>query len=169
MPTINSAELLVKFTANQSGSNDLGNPVFAPELKALLQFTDGTTANKFDIVFTDNRTVASASNDDIDLAGVLTTAFGSTITAAEIVGIIIKSAAANTTTLSVGGGTNPWITMWLATGDGIKVGPGGIFLNVAPDASGLGAVTAGTGDILRIANGSGASASYDIAILARTA
>lgn len=169
MPTINAAELLVKFTANQSGSNDLGNPIFAPSLTALLQFTDGVTANKADIIFTDNRTVASASNDDLDLAGVLTNAFGAAITAVEIVGIMIKSAAANTTTLSVGGGTNPWITMWIATGDGIKVFPGGVFANFAPDANGLGTVTAGTGDILRIANGSGASASYDIVILARTA
>lgn len=166
---LNSAELLMKFTANVSGSNDLGNPLFVPELKAQLQFIGGTTADAADIVFTDTRTVASATNDDIDLAGVLTNAFGATITAAEIVGIMIKSARANTTVLSVGGGTNPWITMFLATGDGIKVFPGGVFVNFAPDASGLGAVTAGTGDILRIANASGAAATYDIVILARSA
>lgn len=169
MPTINAAELLVKFTANQSGSNDLGNPIFAPVLQKLLQFTDGTTANKADIIFTDNRSVASASNDDIDLAGVLTNAFGATITAVEIVGIIVVPAAANTTTLTLGAGTNPWITMFLATGDGIKIFPSGVFVNFAPDASGLGTVTAGTGDILRIANSAGATATYDIMILARSA
>lgn len=166
---LNTAELLVKFTANVSGSNDLGNPVFAPELKSLLQFTNGTTANKADLIFTDTRSVNSASNDDIDLAGVLADAFGATITAAEIVGLMIKSAAANTTVLTVGAGSNPWITMFAATGDGIKVMPGGVFVNFAPDASGLGAVTAGTGDILRVANASGATASYDIVILARSA
>lgn len=166
---LNSAELLVKFSANVSGSNDLGNPIFAPELKALMQFSGGTVADTADIVFTDTRTVGSASNDDIDLAGVLTNAFGATITAVEIVGIIVKPARANTTVLTIGGGTNPWITMFLATGDGIKVFPGGVFVNFAPDASGLGTVTAGTGDILRIANAAGAAATYDIVILARSA
>ena len=39
----------------------------------------------------------------------------------------------------------------------------------AGDAAGLGAVTAGTGDILRIANSSGATAKFQIAILARSA
>lgn len=59
--------------------------------------------------------------------------------------------------------------MWLATGDGIKVFPGGVFCNVAPDANGLGTVTAGTADILRIANPGGAACDYTIGIVARTA
>ena len=37
------------------------------------------------------------------------------------------------------------------------------------DAAGIGAVTAGTGDILRIANSSGASATYQIGIVGRSA
>jgi hypothetical protein len=59
--------------------------------------------------------------------------------------------------------------MWAATGDGIKVFPGGVFLNFSRDASGLGAVAGGASDVLRIANGSGASATYRIAVLARSA
>lgn len=166
---LNSAELQVIFKANQTGSNDLGNPSFDPSLKKILQFASGVAANQADLIFTDTRTVNSASNDDIDLAGVLSSAFGATLTFAEIVGIIISSAAANTTTLTIGAGSNPWISMWIATGDGIIVGPGGIFINFAPNASGLGAVVASTGDILRVANGSGASATYDIVILGRSA
>ena len=166
---LNSAELQVIFKANQTGANDLGNPSFDPSLKKVLQFLAGTAANQADMIWTDERVVTTGANDDIDLAGVLASAFGATLTFAEIVGIIVVSDAANTTTLTIGAGTNPWITMFLATGDGIKVGPGGIFVNFAPDASGLGAVTAGTGDILRITNSAGASATYKIVVLGRSA
>lgn len=166
---LNSAELLVKFNVNQSGSNDLGNPIFSGELRKLLQFVVGTGANQADLVFTDTRTIAISTNDDIDLADVLASAFGSTITIAEMVGIVISNKS-TTQTLTVGvAGTFPWVTMWAATGDGIKVFPGGVFCNFAPDASGLGAVVGGASDVLRIANGAGATCEYDIAILARTA
>lgn len=166
---LNSAELMVRFTANQTGANDLGNPVFSPELKSLLQFGSGVTAGNADILFTDERSVASATNDDIDLAGVLTDAFGATITMAEVVALIVVADRTNTTVLTIGAGSNPWATMWAASGDGIKVMPGGVFLNVAPDAAGLGTVTPSTGDILRIANASGAVAKYKIVVLARSA
>lgn len=166
---LNAAELNLRFTANLTATNALGNPVFAPDLKVLLQFTGGTLADQADIVFAAERQVAASSNDDLDLAGVLSNAFGQTITAAEMVGIIVASKRSNVSTLTIGAGTNPWVTMWLATGDGIKVFPGGVFCNFAPDASGLGAVTAGTGDILRIANGAGGTATYSIALLARSA
>lgn len=166
---LNTAQLIVKFTASQSGANDLGTPSFVPTLSKTLAYTNGTAADKADLLFMDERSVNSASNDDIDLAGVLADVYGSTITAAEIVGMIISSAAANTTTLTIGAGSNPWITWLAATGDGIKVPPGGVFCLFGKDATALGAVTAGTGDILRVANGSGAAATYEIAILGRSA
>lgn len=167
--TLNSAMLQMIFTASQTNSNALGGAIFAPALNKKLDFANGTASGQADIVFTDERTVNAASNDDIDLAGVLSDAFGGTITAAEVVGIVIVAAAANGNALSVGGGSNPWITAWLATGDGIKVFPNGVFCNFAYDAVGLGTVTAGTGDILRVANAGGAACTYKIVILARTA
>jgi hypothetical protein len=166
---ITSIDFLLSLKAYTTKDNDLGDPVHAPQLKKQLSFGDGTTANNADIVWTDERTVSSASNDDLDLAGVLADAFGDTIAAAEIVGMVIVADDGNTTTLTIGAGSNPWATMWAASGDGIKVPPGGVFVIMAPDASGLGAVTAGTGDILRVANGSGAAATYKIFIIARSA
>jgi hypothetical protein len=164
-----NADIRLLVNATQSGDHDFGGPTLAANLDKLHQLTFGTLANQCDLLFADTRTLAASTNDDIDLAGVLTSAFGTVINFAEIVGIIIASDAANTTTLTVGAGTNPWITMWLATGDGIKVFPGGTFMNIAPDANGLGAVTAATADILRIANGAGGSATYRIMIFGRSA
>lgn len=167
--TLNSAELQLIFTASQASSNDLGNALFSPSLNKKLTFSNGVAAGQADIVFTDERSVNAASNDDIDLAGALTDAFGGVITSAEIVGIIITAASANGNALNVGGGLNPWITAWLATGDGIKVFPNGVFASFAYDANGLGTVTAATADILRVANPGGAACTYKIVILARTA
>jgi hypothetical protein len=44
-----------------------------------------------------------------------------------------------------------------------------VFLLVSPGAAGIGTVTADTGDILRITNGSGANASYKIGLIGRSA
>lgn len=167
---VTSIDFLLSIKAYTTSANDLSNAVHAPELKKQLQLSGGTIANSADIVFADERTVASATNDDLDLAGALTDAFGATVAAAEIVGLAIVAAKANTTTLTVGvAGTNPWVALWAASGDGIKVQPGGVFVIMAPDGSGLGAVGAGSADVLRIANGSGAAATYEIMIIARTA
>lgn len=165
-----TSRLEVKFTATQTNANDLNDATFAPLLKRIIDFASGTGAAQADLLWVDERTVSSASNDDLDLAGVLTTAFGASLAAAEIVGLIIDSDADNTTVLTVGvNGTNPWVTMFAASGDGIKVFPGGIFLNFGVDASAMGAVVGGASDLLRIANASGASATYRIAVLARSA
>lgn len=164
-----SAELRVKLSTVLTGSNDLGNPEQRAVLEKLLQFATGTGASQADGIFTDTRTVNASTNDDIDLNGALVDALGTSVASAEVVGIVIINKSA-TQTLTVGvAGTNPWTTMWAASGDGIKVFPGGVFLNFAPDASGLGAVVGGASDVLRIANGSGSSATYDIAVLFRTA
>mgnify|MGYP001810218307 FL=1 len=168
-----STEILVRLKATQNGPNDFGGS-FSPTMQALLQTAAGTGANQADILFIDERTVNSATNDDLDLAGVLTSAFGATITAAELVAVFVINArregAANTTNLTIGGGSNPVVGFLGGTTPTIgPIRPGGFVMIGCGDAAGIGAVTASTGDILRIANSSGAAAIYQIAILARTA
>jgi hypothetical protein len=167
-------EISAALKAAQAGSNDFGGPAFNLDMAAMLATTIGTAANQADILFADQRTVASASNDDIDLAGVLANAFGQTITAVELVALFIIngpiSGSANTTNLTIGGGSNPFIGFLGGTTPTIgPIRPGGFVMLACGDAAGLGTVVAGTGDILRIANSSGAAASYQIAIVARTA
>jgi hypothetical protein len=165
--------IIASIRASQAGGNDYGGPAFEPFVGASLETTLGTGANQADILFVDERQVSSASNDDIDLAGVLTNAFGSTIIAAELVSLLIINAplsgSANTTNLTIGGGTNPVVGFLGGTTPTIgPIRPGGFVLLGCGDAAGLGAVTSGTGDILRIANSSGAAARYQIAIVARS-
>ncbi len=166
-------EISASIKAVQAGANDFGGPAFAPTVQQTINTLLGTGANQADILFVDERTVASASNDDLDLAGVLANAFGATITAAELVAVMVINApvggTANTTNLTIGGGSNPVVGFLGGTTPTIgPIRPGGVVLLACADAAGLGAVTAGTGDILRIANSSGAAARYQIAIVART-
>lgn len=169
------AALDVKFSAKETGSNDFGaGGVFEPELRQLLQWTSGTGAGQADLLFVDQRTVASASNDDLDLAGVLSSAFGATLTMVELAALLVinapRTGAANTTDLTIGGGSNPVVGFLGGTTPTIgPLKPGAMLALGSTNAAGLGAVTASTGDLLRIANSSGASATYQIAILGRSA
>jgi hypothetical protein len=166
-------EITASIKAAQAGPNDFGGPAFAPTIVATLNTVLGTGANQADILFADERQVNASSNDDLDLAGVLANAFGQTIAAAELVAILVINApvagSPNTTNLTIGGGTNPVVGFLGGTSPTIgPIRPGGFALLACGDAAGLGAVTAGTGDILRIANSSGATARYQIAIVARS-
>lgn len=165
-----TAEITARMKIAQTGGNDFGGPEFKPVIEALLQLADGTTADKANIAFVDERTVASNTTEGLDLAGVLSDAFGSTIAAAEIVALMIvnrprSGSPANTTDLTVGGGTNGVF----ASAMPFVLKPGAFMLLAAGDAAGLKTVTPGTADILTVANSTGAAAKYQIAILARNA
>lgn len=165
-----AAEIYARLKIAQSGSNDFGGPEFAPVIETLIQLTDGTTAGKANLAFVDERTVASGATDSLDLAGVLADAFGQTIAAVEIVALMIinkprAGTSVNTTDLTIGGGANGVF----ATAMPFVLKPGAVFLLAASDAAGVKTVTPTTADILAIVNSSGASAKYQIAVLARNA
>jgi len=166
------ASVSVKVAGSKSGSPNVGSAIWSGLLDKALTFGNGTTASNIDLIYMAERTIASNTTDSIDVAGVLTDALGATITAAEIVGLVLINEAedgtANTTTLTIGSAS---ATNELPGFDVARdtVRPGGVFVLVNPDATGIAAVTAGTADILPIVNSSGASNTYQLAILARSA
>lgn len=165
-----SAEILARIKVSQTGSNDFGGPEFDPAVEALIQLTTGVGANQANIVFVDERTVTTGATDSIDLNAVLTDAFGASIVAVELVALLIinkpkAGTPLNTTDLTIGGGANGVF----ATAMPFVLKPGAFMLLAAGDAAGIKTVTAATADLLAIINGSGASAKYQIAILARNA
>lgn len=132
--------------------------------------SSGTGAGKADLRFADTRTLAASATEDLDLAGSLVDIYGATLTFAKIKAVIISAAAGNTNSVVVGAGTNPWLTALNSTGT-ITLRPGAfIALGAgAADATAY-AVTAATGDILKIANsGAGTSVTYDIVIIGTSA
>lgn len=124
---------------------------------------DGSGANKASKVFYDERTLTTGATEDLDLAGSLTDGFGTTLTFTKIRLVMIKADAANTTALTVGNGTNPFL--FLGTGSHVVVlDASDMILLYKPGANGV-AVTAGTGDVLKVANAAGASATYQVLIV----
>lgn len=164
-----NAEIELRIKAQQVGTADLGSPRMTLDpIAEVLQFTAGTDAvNKLDLLFSDTRTLAASANEDLDLAGVLTSALGATITAGEIVMIFVKAAAANTNNVNVSRpAANGLATPFLAAGDGIGIKPGEWQLFASQKGW---PVTAGTADLINIANSGGTTGvDYSIVILGRT-
>jgi len=129
-------------------------------------FVPGTGNNQLDKLFHDVRTLADGANESLDLAGSLVDQFGTTITFVKIKAMLIRNLSA-TQTLTIGAGSNPFINWVGHPTDTIKIPPNGMFLLVAPLAGF--AVTAGTGDILKVANAAGAACDYQIALAGTSA
>ena len=138
------------------------------EIKTTL--STGTSANQADKVWHDRRTLGAGVSESLDLAGSLTDAFGATVTMAKIKGVLIYNRETTTGLyLQVGGAaSNAWSAgMLVDATDKIKIGPSGYNAWASP-IDGY-AVTAGTGDILKIDNPSAAAVTYDIIIIGTSA
>jgi hypothetical protein len=138
--------------------------------KFVKALANGTAANQADRLWSDQRTIAASGNDDLDLAGVLIDAFGDTATFARVKGLIVRASDGNTNNVIIGAAaSNQFVGFFGAGTHTVAVRPGGVFAIYAPDATGY-AVTAGTGDLLRIANSSsGTPVTYDIVIIGASA
>lgn len=135
-----------------------------------IDLATGTGADQADLLFHDQRTVSASSNEDLDMAGSLSDAFGNTLTFARIKLLAVYAAAANTNNVNVTADASAGVPgLFLALGDGVVVRPGGLFLWCAPDATAA-VVTATTGDLINFANSSsGSSVTYDVAIIGASA
>lgn len=125
---------------------------------------DGTGNGKANKVFQDTRTLAASANEELDLAGVLTDPSGVVLNFTKIKAIAIKADAANAAKIIVGGAaSNPFTGPFGATGDLLDITPSDGFVITNRNAGWT--VTAGTGDKLKITNGSGAAAANYTIIL----
>lgn len=160
-----SATIDINVKGTIYGVNDLGTPQMPFALSERVSLDPGTAAGQATLVFSDTRTIAASSNDDLDLAGVLPHPLGGTITFAVVRAIIIRAAAGNTNNVVVGAAaSNQFVGPFGAATHTLALRPGEELV-VTNRAAGW-AVTAGTGDILRIANsGAGTSVTYDIILL----
>lgn len=137
-----------------------------PDVTAAHAITTGTGANQANALFTDTRALAASGSENLDLASGLTNAFGTTLVIAAVKAIRVRADASNGGNIVVGGAaTNAFTGPFGDATDTLSIPAGGQVLLVNPTAGGW-AVTAGTGDILKVANSdSGAAASYTIEII----
>ncbi len=161
-----TANVMLKITANLAASLDMEEVASVLTKDLTKAFANGSGADKISKVFSDQRTLSASSSEELDLAASLIDGLGNTITFTKVKALIVRALAANTNNVEVGGSGANGFEDWVgATGDLVSVKPGGVFLITAPDANGL-TVTAGTADLLKIANSAGStSVTYDIIIL----
>jgi hypothetical protein len=132
-------------------------------------WASGTGVDTADRIYMKKDTVATGTPKTYDIAGGLTDILGNTITMAKVNAIIVVN---NSVTageiLTVGAGSNPLLNWVIATGDGVKAGPGGAVVCLDPSLAGY-AVTGGTGDVLQISVAAGATVPIDVIIIGRSA
>lgn len=163
------SDLTVKAVCTLSRTLDLGTVSAPLSLLERIRLASGTGADQADLLFHDTRTLAASATEDLDLAGSLTDALGTSLTFARIKGLIVAAAAGNTNNVNVTRPASNGVPLFLAASDGIPVRPGGVFAWFAPDATAV-AVTGGTGDLLTFTNSAGStSVTYDVVIIGASA
>lgn len=126
---------------------------------------DGSSADQANRIFSDERTLSGNASEDLDLAGVLVDALGATITFARIRAVIIENLGTGSNQIIVGGAaSNAWTGPFGASTHTVAVRAGGMLAMVNRDSTGW-TVTAGTGDLLKIANSASGSVNYRIILI----
>jgi hypothetical protein len=161
-----TADVQGRMAGTYTGTNDLGSVTFAFSPSALIQFAPGTASGNADKMFSDQRTISASSSENLDLAGVLADPLGATLTFGHVKAIYVHAAAANTNDVCVGGaGSNTFTGPFADATDIVCVKPGGFLLLGVASGAGW-AVTASTGDLLKVANSSsGTAVTYDVVIV----
>lgn len=164
--------LAVRVDVQQGQALDLANAV-VPLLKEYGAFlANGVAAGQADRIFHDQRTLAAAANEDLDLNGAgLTDAFGAANAFVKIKGLIIAAAAGNPNPITVGGAAANGFVSWVGSAtDKVSVRPGAVLALFAGAADAAGyAVTAATADLLRVTAGAGGNHTYDVIVIGTSA
>jgi hypothetical protein len=160
------ARLLVDLAATLTSALDLTTVQAPLPFKRQFSLTDGAGINQVNRMWSDERTLAASATEDLDLVGTLIDPFGQAITFARVKALFVAANPANANNVVVGGAASNGFTTWASgTTPAVIVRPGGLFALMAPDATGY-AVTASTGDLLKVTNsGAGTSVTYQIVVL----
>ncbi|WP_405149434.1 hypothetical protein OG589_14510 [Sphaerisporangium sp. NBC_01403] len=163
-----SASLLVQLAADLTSPLDLTTVDVPLSIGRQISLISGTGAGAADQIWSATRSINSGATDSLDLAGVLTSPLGGTLTFARIKGVLVAAAATNTTNVDVARPATNGVPLFSAVSSAISVRPGGLLVWMDPSAAGV-VVTPGTGDLINLVNGSGATAKCDVVIIGASA
>lgn len=150
--------------ANLAGAvADFGTTAFPVNYQKGFTWASGVGLNQADMMWSDQRTLGSGANEDIDLAGVLTSHLGGTLTFVRLKMLLVFAAPTNTVNVTVSRPATNGVPFLAAAGDAFVLKPGGLFLFTDPSAAGV-VVTPGTGDLINVLAGA-ASSVYDILVI----
>jgi hypothetical protein len=160
-----STTVQLVFKAELSQTAGLTNATAPLVLQRILTWANGAGASQASTVWTAEHTLAASASENLDLAGGgLTDAFGAAFAPTKVRLLVVSAAAGNTNDVVVGGDANslPFLSVKTTT---VAIPPGGVVVLAVPSLAGI-AVTAGTGDIVKVANGgAGTTVTYDIVII----
>ena len=164
---ITQADVNLMYSITESGTRDNGSKLDKHNLSLKFPFSDGTGDDAIKKVWSDNVTGVGTGGTTYDLAGSLTDVDGSAITFTTIKLIFLRASASNAGNVIIGNNAaNDFAPMFGAATHTLIVPPGGVAVLLAPDTGYT--VTAGTGDILKIAASTG-TVEYDLAFAGITA
>ena len=160
-----NTSLLLDLDATYTSPLDLSTTINTLGFTRQFNLATGTGAGQADKIWHDERTLTASSVEDLDLAGSLVDAFGTTLTFARVKGVVVYANPANTNNVVLGNVTNGIVAWFGAATHTISVRPGGVFAILATDATTY-TVTPGTADLLHVANsGAGTSVTYDVVVV----
>jgi hypothetical protein len=165
-PTL-AVDLAVKLDLKYVDSDDMNEKRGDFLWQVIDALTSGTGSDQSDLLFWDTRTL-TATSENLDLAGSLSDVFDNTLTFVKIKAIVIQNTSTTATeNLAVGGAASNQFINWVAnSSDIVNIGPSGIFVLWSP-IDGY-AVTAATGDLLKIDAGSD-TITYKIVLIGTSA
>ncbi|MBB6191199.1 hypothetical protein FHS51_001421 [Sphingobium wenxiniae] len=165
MATLTS-KIALSVAANLAAALDVGTGAHEVAFGPTYVLQNGTGANQANELWADTRTIAASGSEDLDLSGGVSDIFGTSLAFTKIKALVVVAAAANTNDVVVGGAAaNAIASVFGDVSDTIRVKPGGMVALVAPDAAGY-ALTAGTADLLKVANsGAGSAVSFTIVVI----
>lgn len=119
------------------------------------------------LLYTNGFSIATSSSQSLDLSGSLADALGTTNVFSKVYAVLIQNLSVTTgQNIQIGGDSNH-VPIFGAGADYATIGPGGFFY-VTSTIDGW-TVTAGTGDILKIANSAGGQTiSVAVAVLGKS-
>jgi hypothetical protein len=150
---------------------DLGVATAPVGLDLAVALADGTGVGQANRIFADTRTLAASATEDLDLSGALLDGLGGPAAFARVKAIVVHADEDNTNNVLVGRATSNGLVTMLGATAAVILRPGAFFAVVCGDEDAAGyAVTAGTGDLLTVANsGAGTAVSYDIVVIGGSA
>jgi hypothetical protein len=167
--TFTSGGFQIGTTWTYSNGQSVGAATSQSQLNLNLATTSGTSANNADLLYVTSGSITASGSLNIDLAGSVLDFYGNTLTFARVKQfvILLQAATGQATSVLVGNGSNAFVNWCGANTHTVRIRAGtagGGFALGTNDSTGY-AVTANTGDILKILNEDATNAAaYQISI-----
>lgn len=164
MSTTYAGSIRINIASVLKKTAEIGEGDYNPTLNLVQSFIDGPLANQAQVVYASERTLLNGASEEIDLSGALAGMFG-IVSFTKIKAFIVSlEECTSGDVLEFGGAAaNAWATWVKDPTDVVEVGADGAHILVSP-IDGY-AVTAGTGDKLKVNNPGPRAIKYTIYLI----